>query len=207
MGCDEYHRISHRGSNLSSGRGIGYTVVDAVDTMLLMGLDTEYDRASRWIREELRFHRDGSFSTFEVRAPASVPSYLLTTPRRQQSASLAASSAFHLTSDARYLRLTRDLGTRPLPALVTPSGLVLPFVHLARGSATPQLLISTAEASTLQLDFRALAQLTGEGQYWWKAEQGHECDLGADPQRVCADRDEVHFSFFFRGRMDLMRVG
>ncbi|KAJ6614444.1 glycoside hydrolase, partial [Mycena sp. CBHHK59/15] len=191
MGCDEYHRISHRGSNLSSWRGIGFTVVDAVDTMLLMGLDTEYDRVSRWIREELRFHRDGSISTFET--TIRVLGGLL--------------SAFHLTSDARYLRLTRDLGTRPLPALVTPGGLVLPFVHLARGSATPQSLISTAEASTLQLDFRALAQLTGEGQYWWKAEQGHECDLGADPQRVCADRDEVHFSFFFRGCMDLMRVG
>jgi mannosyl-oligosaccharide alpha-1,2-mannosidase len=38
MGDDEYHPLSHRGSILGSGGGIGYTVVDTLDTMLLMGL-------------------------------------------------------------------------------------------------------------------------------------------------------------------------
>jgi mannosyl-oligosaccharide alpha-1,2-mannosidase len=47
MGDDEYHPLSHRGSNLGSGGGIGYPVFDALDTMLLMGpaLDAEYKRA------------------------------------------------------------------------------------------------------------------------------------------------------------------
>jgi hypothetical protein len=38
MGDNEYHPLSHHGSILGSGGGIGYTVVDTLDTMLLMGL-------------------------------------------------------------------------------------------------------------------------------------------------------------------------
>jgi hypothetical protein len=45
MGADEYHPISREGTNLTSAGGIGYTVVDSIDTMLLMGLDEEYARA------------------------------------------------------------------------------------------------------------------------------------------------------------------
>lgn len=66
MGADEYHPISGRGTNLSSSGGIGYTVIDAVDTMFLMGLDAEYSRARHWIGEELSFDREGNFNTFEV---------------------------------------------------------------------------------------------------------------------------------------------
>jgi hypothetical protein len=67
MGADEYHPISHKGSNLTEAGGIGYTVVDSIDTMLLMGLDGEYLRARSWIQHKLSFDRNASFSTFEVR--------------------------------------------------------------------------------------------------------------------------------------------
>jgi len=66
MGADEYHPISHEGSNLTEAGGIGYTVVDTIDTMLLMGLDDEYLRARSWVEHKLSFDRDASFSTFEV---------------------------------------------------------------------------------------------------------------------------------------------
>ena len=67
MGADEYHPISRKGSNLSEAGGIGYTVVDSIDTILLMGLDAEYLRARSWIEHKLSFDRDAPFSTFEVR--------------------------------------------------------------------------------------------------------------------------------------------
>ena len=41
MGDDEYHPISHKGSNLTAAGGIGYTVIDSIDTMLLMRLDVD----------------------------------------------------------------------------------------------------------------------------------------------------------------------
>ena len=70
MGADEYHPISHGGSNLTEAGGIGYTVVDALDTMLIMGLNEEYQRARSWVADEMSFERDANFSTFEVRLSA-----------------------------------------------------------------------------------------------------------------------------------------
>jgi endoplasmic reticulum Man9GlcNAc2 1,2-alpha-mannosidase len=66
MGDDEYHPITHKGSNLTKAGGIGYTVIDSIDTMLLMGLDNEYERARDWVATKLSFERDGDFNTFEV---------------------------------------------------------------------------------------------------------------------------------------------
>jgi endoplasmic reticulum Man9GlcNAc2 1,2-alpha-mannosidase len=66
MGVDEYHPISHNGSNLTEAGGIGYTVVDALDTMLLMELDVEYQRARSWVKDKMSFERDANFKTLEV---------------------------------------------------------------------------------------------------------------------------------------------
>ncbi len=67
MGADEYHPISRKGSNLTEAGGIGYTVVDALDTMLLMGLEAEYQRARTWVADKMTLERDADFNTFEVR--------------------------------------------------------------------------------------------------------------------------------------------
>ena len=67
MGDDEYHPLSRRGSNLTEAGGVGYTVADSIDTMLIMGLRDEYQRSKEWIQNRLSFDRDGDFSTFEVR--------------------------------------------------------------------------------------------------------------------------------------------
>jgi Glycosyl hydrolase family 47 len=66
MGDDEYHPIARKGSNLTKAGGIGYTVVDSIDTILIMGLDEEYERARDWVVNKLTFERDGNFNTFEV---------------------------------------------------------------------------------------------------------------------------------------------
>ncbi|KAJ6559325.1 glycoside hydrolase [Mycena sp. CBHHK59/15] len=134
MGADEYHPISHRGQNLSHS-------VDAIDTMLIMGLHEEYSRASQWIRTELTFDRDGHdrcFNTFE-------------TTIRVLGGLLAA---YHLSSDDMYLRHAVDLADRMLPAFDTPSGIPLSSVDLAK-----------------RLEYRYLAQLTQNSTYWHKAEK------------------------------------
>lgn len=73
MGDDEYHPISHEGTNLTEAGGIGYTIVDSIDTMLMMHLDEEYQRARDWIEKKMSFDRDAKFNTFEVCSPASSP--------------------------------------------------------------------------------------------------------------------------------------
>ena len=66
MGADEYHPIGRTGSNLTKDGGIGYFVIDSIDTMLLMGLNEEHARARDWVANKLSFERDGQFNTFEV---------------------------------------------------------------------------------------------------------------------------------------------
>lgn len=66
MGDDEYHPMSQKGTNLTEAGGIGYTVVDSIDTMLLMGLEEDHQRAKKWIETKLDLNRDAKFNTFEV---------------------------------------------------------------------------------------------------------------------------------------------
>ena len=68
-----------------------------------------------------------------------------------------------------------DLGDRILPAFDTPSGLPTSMINLGKREGvmnpdTPEL-VSTAEAATLQLEFRYLSWLTDNEEYWEKAEK------------------------------------
>jgi hypothetical protein len=66
MGDDEYHPLEQSGSNLTEAGGIGYMIVDVIDSLQIMGLQDECSRARTWVSEKLSFERDGDFSTFEV---------------------------------------------------------------------------------------------------------------------------------------------
>jgi endoplasmic reticulum Man9GlcNAc2 1,2-alpha-mannosidase len=186
MGADEYHPISHKGTNLSEAGGIGYTVVDAIDTMILMGLDDEYLRARSWIEHKLDFDRNASFSTFEVRFPfeflrvaySTMHGDLIHCERLQTTIRVLGGllSAYHHSGgDSLFLERAQDLADRMLPVFDTPSGLPYPAVNLQQRVGlwaeenTP--IVSTAEASTLQLEFRYLSELTDDDIYWKKAER------------------------------------
>ncbi|KAF9561604.1 glycoside hydrolase family 47 protein [Agrocybe pediades] len=160
MGDDEYHPISQQGSNLTKAGGVGYMVVDVLDSLQIMGLQNEYSRARKWVEKDLSFDRDDEFSTFET--TIRVLGGLL--------------SAYHLSDgDALYLEKAVDLADRIMPAFDTPSGLPLPVINLARrrGHHTKDFpgLTSIAEVATLQLEFRYLSQVTGNDDYWRAAER------------------------------------
>ena len=144
MGDDEYHPIGRTGSNLTDAGGIGYTVVDSLDTIVIMGLTEEYGRARDWVAERLTFDVDGSVSTFET--TIRVLGGLL--------------SVYHLTGDEVYLEKAKDLADRILPAFDTPAGLPLTLINLAQRKGIPDPdnrgLVSTAEVSTIQLEFKYL---------------------------------------------------
>ena len=180
MGADEYHPISHNGSNVAAASGIGYTVVGALDTMLLMGLNTEYRRAQGWIEHKLTFDYDAEFNTFEVRrfrtsyatrCPHSL--FVVQTTTRVLGGLLSA--YHHSGGDALFLKRARDLADRILPAFDTPSGLPLSMVNLQRRKGVSSKdnggLVTTAEVSALQLEFRYLSELTGDDTYWKTAER------------------------------------
>lgn len=66
-GMDEYHPLSHHGSNLlGPERAIGYTIVDSLDSLIIMGMEEEYRRAADWVRN-IDWAIDGRLNVFEVR--------------------------------------------------------------------------------------------------------------------------------------------
>lgn len=175
MGADEYHPISHRGSNFSSHGGIGYMVIDAIDTMYLMGLEDEYKRARHWLASKHTFNREGNFNTFEVRACLSFPASSFTAEQTTIRVLGGLLSIYHLSKDQLYLEKATDLANRMLPIFDTPSGLPLSMTNLGlqKGVDDPYRagLVSTAEAATLQLEFRYLSHATENPIYWDKVEK------------------------------------
>ncbi|KAF9535618.1 glycoside hydrolase family 47 protein [Crepidotus variabilis] len=159
MGADEYHPISKQGSNLTDAGGIGFMVVDVLDSLQIMGLRAEYGRARKWVAERLDFDKGALFSTFET--TIRVLGGLL--------------SAYHLSEeDPIYLEKAIDLADRIMPVFETASGLPFPAVNLAERRGYHSIdfpgLSSVAEAGTLQLEFRYLSYLTENEVYWRAAE-------------------------------------
>lgn len=178
MGADEYHPMSHEGTNLTEAGGIGYTVVDAIDTMMIMGLDDEVARARKWIDEKLSFDKDAKFSTFEVSLSRSIPWDASLTCDLQTTIRVLGGllSAYHFSGgDKLYLKKAVDLADRMLPAFDTPFGLPTANVNLDKREGIPDMdnngWVSTAEATTLQLEFKFLSELTEDDRYWKAAEK------------------------------------
>lgn len=136
------------------GSSLDMTPVDALDTLVLMGLDREADRARRLIDTTLSFDQDVEVKTFEV--TIRLLGGLL--------------SSYELTHDPRLLALARDLGHRLLPAFNSPTGLPYRFVNLRTG-AVRGTNTNPAETGTLILEFGTLSRLTGDPAFMQKAKR------------------------------------
>src|SRR5437660_9937888 len=136
------------------GESLLMTPVDALDTLILMHLDTEAATARSLIVNNLSFDRDIYVKNFEVTIR------LLGGLR----------SSYQLTGDKRLLSLAQDLGKRLLPVFNSPTGLPYVYVNLrtgqVRGAET-----NPAETGTLLLEFGTLSKLTGNPIFYDKAKR------------------------------------
>ncbi|MDQ1591024.1 MAG: degradation enhancer, mannosidase alpha-like 2 [Pyrinomonadaceae bacterium] len=130
------------------------TPVDALDTMILMGLKEEAEKTKQLIVERLSFDKDVSVKNFEV--TIRLLGGLL--------------SGYQLTGDRRLLALAEDLGTRLLPAFESPTGIPYMYVNLKTG-AVRQPVTNPAEAGTLLIEFGTLSKLTGKPVFYQKAKR------------------------------------
>ena len=130
------------------------TPVDALDTMLLMGMKDEATSTKNYIIENLKFDKDIYVQNFEI--TIRLLGGLL--------------SAYQLTGDERLLKLADDLGTRLLPVFNSPTGLPYRYVNLrtgkVRGDAT-----NPAETGTLLIEFGTLSKLTNKPVFYEKAKR------------------------------------
>ncbi|WP_434212393.1 glycoside hydrolase family 47 protein [[Pseudomonas] boreopolis] len=128
--------------------------VDALDTLLLLGLDKEANEARELIVGQLSFDQDIEVQNFEV--TIRLLGGLL--------------SAYQMTHDERLLKLADDLGRRLSPVFDSPTGLPYTHVNLRTGK-TRGKISNPAETGTLLLEFGTLAKLTGKQEYYDKAKR------------------------------------
>lgn len=136
------------------GESLLMTPVDALDTLILMKLDAEADKARALIAPELSFDRDIYVKNFEI--TIRLLGGLL--------------SGYQLTDDKRLLALAEDLGKRLLPAFESPTGLPYVYVNLRTGQVRDPVS-NPAETGTLLLEFGTLSKLTGNPVFYDKAKR------------------------------------
>jgi mannosidase alpha-like ER degradation enhancer 2 len=130
------------------------TPVDALDTMILMGLKDEAASTRLYIVRNLSFDKDISVQNFEV--TIRLLGGLL--------------SSYQLTGDKRLLALAEDLGNRLLPVFESPTGLPYRYVNLKTGKVR-DAKTNPAEAGTLLIEFGTLSKLTGRPVFYDKAKR------------------------------------
>src|SRR5664279_4223896 len=100
------------------GTSLYMTPVDALDTLILMGLNEQADETRELVAKNLSFDKDIYVKNFEITI-------------RMMGGLL---SSYQLTGDRRLLALAKDLGDRLLPAFNSPTGMPYVFVNLKTGA-------------------------------------------------------------------------
>ncbi|XP_034292103.1 endoplasmic reticulum mannosyl-oligosaccharide 1,2-alpha-mannosidase isoform X1 [Pantherophis guttatus] len=148
-GHDELKPIS---KSFNEWFGLGLTLIDALDTMWILGLKAEFKEAREWVAKELDFKKDVDVNLFE--SAIRILGGLLST--------------YHLSGDSLFLEKAKDIGSRLMPAFNTPSKIPFSDVNIGKGTAHPPRWTSdstVAEVTSIQLEFRELSRLTGEEKF------------------------------------------
>lgn len=136
------------------GHTLLMTPVDALDTLILMGLTPQADEARKLIDSQLNLNQDIYIKDFEI------------TIRLMGS----LISCYEMTGDKRLLELANELGWRMLPMFDSPTGMPYEYVNLRTG-AVRGTKSNPAEIGSLLLEYGMLARLTGKQEYYDKAKR------------------------------------
>ncbi|KAH8815020.1 glycoside hydrolase family 47 protein [Xylogone sp. PMI_703] len=174
-GYDEFKPVSKRGHQMTPN-GMGWIIVDALDTMMLMNLTSRLSDAREWMKTSLNYDQDQEVNTFEttIRMLGGLLSAHYLSTEFPDMAPLTDDDEGSAGEDL-YLEKAKDLADRIMGAFESPSGVPYASVNLKTSAGVPSHAdggaSSTAEAATLQLEFKYLSKLTGETFYWETAEK------------------------------------
>jgi mannosyl-oligosaccharide alpha-1,2-mannosidase len=131
----------------------GLTIVDALDTMWIMGLSDEFREATEWVRTSLNLDLDKNVQFFET--VIRVLGGLL--------------SAYELSGERVFLDRAKELADRMAPTFRTPKGLPDAYVNLHSGHHEPPGFtggnLILAEVGTFQMEYYALSRYLGDPSY------------------------------------------
>ncbi|RCI15527.1 hypothetical protein L249_3512 [Ophiocordyceps polyrhachis-furcata BCC 54312] len=174
-GYDEYHPQSKTGRNMAP-KGLGWIIIDSLDTMILMNQTRRLRHAREWLSKSLTWEQDQDVNTFEttIRMLGGLLSAHYLSTEFPDMAPLEEDDAGKAGEDL-YLEKAKDLGDRLISAFESPSGVPYASVNLEKYAGIPSHAdngaSSTAEATSVQLEFKYLAKLTGEKSFWDKVEK------------------------------------
>ena len=132
--------------------GLGLTLIDALDTLYIMNLTSEFNQARRWVQLELDLDRNVFVNLFET--TIRILGGLL--------------SSYYLSNDTLFLDKARILGDKLMPSFNTPSGIPRSDVNLHTGVAKDPKWdkhSTVSEVTSIQLEFKYLSYLTGNRAY------------------------------------------
>src|SRR5437868_2018273 len=149
-GYDEYRPVSGKPSNFFlKNRSFGLSIIEAMDTLYVMGLDAELESCVAWLRTHLDFDVDGDVQMFE--AMIRMVAGLIT--------------GYYATGEKFLLDGARDLADRLLVCFTkSPTGAPYRYANLKTGAVRePQMVL--AEIGSNILEFGDLSRLTGDPKY------------------------------------------
>jgi ER degradation enhancer, mannosidase alpha-like 1 len=141
--------------------GFSLTLVDTLDTLAVMGNQTEFEKAVGLVLKHVKFNVDSRVQVFEVTIRmlgGLLSAHLLATDKEL---------GFHISwYKGELLGLAKDLADRLLPAFKTNTGIPWPRVNLVKGVLPIEVKDTcTAGGGTLLLEFGMLSLLTGDPKY------------------------------------------
>ncbi len=148
-GHDELVPVARQPRDWEAGKTLLMTPVDALDTMVLMGLTDEGAKTRAYIDANLDVTQNASVQVFEITI--------------RLLGSLLAN--YEMSRDEALLVKATSLADRLLPAFKSKTGMPYRFVNLATGEVRDPVS-NPAEIGTLILEFGTLSKLTRNPVYF-----------------------------------------
>ncbi|XXQ29589.1 alpha-1,2-Mannosidase [Plasmodiophora brassicae] len=142
-------------------QGVAMTLIDALDTLAVVGNYTAFRDAVRYVSNHVTFDHDIRVNVFEVNIR--ILGGLLSAHLLAGDPALSKMTDY----DGGLLRLAEDLGRRLLAAFKSPSGIPYAWVNLRHGVMNGETSNTcTAGVGTLILEFGMLSNLTGNMEFY-----------------------------------------
>ena len=164
-GMDDYMPITRRGG---VSYGMSLTMVDALDTLIVMGEWGEVERAVQWLADNLRFGHQQDINVFETTIRI-LGSFLASAHLINTTTTPALPPTTRDALSTILLTHAHDLGSQLLHAFNTPLG--IPYGTLSLQTRTMYNpgwsggASTMAELGSIQLEFQYLSRVTSKEEY------------------------------------------